>query len=273
MQHIHRDKTVQIRNTKESSRALNVNQFILTGGYPALYDRALDRMPYFRNYINTYVERDVRALYAIKDLARFRDFLEICALNAGKLLNLSELSRDCGMALNTIKSWLSILEASYLIFLLRPYYKNSRKRLTKTPKVYFYDTGLLCYLLQIATPEQLVRSNHYGPIFENLIIAETIKNYYNQNIEPRLFFYRDDHKFEVDLLDFTNPEEPAAYEIKSSQTYHDSYARALTTICDELGITPKNRGVIMRSAFSYTKEQTSIIDVLDYLIQKPEALK
>ena len=131
------------------------------------------------------------------------------------------------MNVSTIKSWLSILEQSYLTFSLQPYYANARKRLTKTPKLYFYDTGLLCYLLKIGSLEQLLESPYAGAVFENLIVSETAKSHLNVGENPELYFYRDDGKREIDLLDCTNSGSPKAIEIKSSRTYHDKYARHL----------------------------------------------
>ena len=146
----------------------------------------------------------------------------LCAACVGGLLNLSRLAADVGVATATINSWLSILQSSYLVFLLQPYAGNMRKRLTKAPKLYFYDTGLLCHLLGIHDEHSLMNHPLSGEIFENLVVSERQKAYLNRGIEPTLAFYRDDSKREIDLIDLTEPARPQAFEIKSGATYRDS---------------------------------------------------
>lgn len=250
-----------------------VDEFTFVGGYPRLYATDMPPVVYFANYIETYVERDVGDIVDVRNKASFRKLLEMCALNVGSLLNYSSLARDTGVAAATARSWLSILESSYLIFTLQPYHSNARKRLAKSPKVFFYDTGLLCNLLHITSIEQLVNHEMFGAVFENLIIAETMKRHLNNATRPELFFYRDDSKREIDLLDFTDPSNRCAVEIKSSRTYHGKYAKHLNSVCDGLGIAQDNRFVVARVEESYRAKECQVITARDWLLanyEKPQ---
>lgn len=245
---------------------LNLDDFTLKGGYPRLYDLDIPPKAFFPSYIDTYVERDVAQLFGVRNKSSFRKMLTICAQNAGNLLNIHSLSRDVGVSVPTTRDWLSMLESSYLTFTLAPYHANVKKRLTKTPKLYFYDTGLLCHLLKIETIGQLLNSPSFGAVFENLLVAETAKRYINSGEEPELYFYRDDSKREIDLLDFTDSDNVRAVEIKSSQTYHDKYKRHLCSVGDELGIDPNNRFVVARVESSYKTKGCKILTARDWLL-------
>ena len=155
---------------------------LLNGCYPRLYDKGISPTDYYPNYINTYVERDVRNIKDITDLGKFTRFLKLCAARTGQLLNKSSLANDCGISVPTVDSWLLILESSYIIFLLKPDHKNYSKRLVKTPKLYFYDTGLAASLLEIKTETQM--NTHYlrGNLFENMVVADFIKNDFNKGM-------------------------------------------------------------------------------------------
>lgn len=199
---------------------------IFEGGYPRLFDKQMHPTEYYPYYIRTYVERDVRQLKNITDLSLFVKFLKLCAGRIGQLVNYSSLANDCGIAVSTTQEWLSVLETSYIIHLLRPDYNNFSKRLIKSPKLYFHDTGLACSLLEIKSAEQL--ENHYlkGGLFENYVINEFIKAAYNLGIEPQLSFWRDNKGNEVDLLQ-TVGEKQFAYEIKSGQTFSTDFTKGL----------------------------------------------
>ena len=145
------------------------------GFYPVLFDREIPSDVFYQNYIETYIQRDLSEILNIRDLMAFRRFLRLCAGRSGQILNLSALAKDCGITQPTAKSWLSILESSFIVFLLEPYYENFNKRIIKSPKMYFYDTGLLCYLLNIPNAEKLIENHMYGNIFENFIVAEFFK--------------------------------------------------------------------------------------------------
>ncbi|WP_251198563.1 ATP-binding protein [Anaerotardibacter muris] len=252
----------------ENEQAIDVDKFTLVGGYPRLHDANIPPSAYFRGYVQTYVERDVAELLDVRGKTAFHKLLTICAQNTGGLFNAASLARDTGVSVPTIRNWLSILETSYLIFSLQPYHANTKKRLTKTPKLYFYDTGLLCYLLNITTVSQLVESPFFGAVFENLIIAETLKRHLNANENPELYFYRDDTKREIDLLDFTDPQNKQAIEIKSSRTYHDKYTRHLNTVCNEIGIEPKDRYVVARVESSFETNTCKVTSARDWLMKR-----
>ncbi|MCX5842537.1 MAG: ATP-binding protein [Deltaproteobacteria bacterium] len=176
------------------------NTMLLNGSYPPLYDRDMSSASWFAAYVTAYVERDVRQLLKIQELETFQRFVRLCAGRTGQLLNLSSLATECGITHNTAKSWISVLEASYLAFLLRPHHANFNTRLVKMPKLYFYDAGLVSWLLGIRTPEQIETHPLRGNIFETFIISELIKSQFNQGERPAFFFWRDSNGNEVDLI-------------------------------------------------------------------------
>lgn len=206
---------------------VTVNEQIFFGAYPRLYDKGLRPDEFYPYYIQTYVERDVRQLKNIGDLSRFTRFVKLCAGRIGQLLNLSSLAVECGISVPTATSWLSVLEASYICYLLRPDWNNFAKRLVKSPKLYFYDTGLACSLLDIKSAEQLNLHFSRGALFENMVINEFIKKAWNQGNETDLRFWRDSQGNEVDLLVY-NEDRPSAYEIKSGETFQSSFFKGLT---------------------------------------------
>lgn len=192
-------------------------QWIYGGGYPRPYQENIPVKVWMDNYIRTYLERDVRSLLKVKDLNLFQRFLRLCAGRHGQLLNSQQLSMDCGISHTTVMNWLSLLEASYLLFRLQPYHNNYQKRLTQSPKLYFYDSGLVCYLLGIDSPEHLSLHSARGAIFEGYVISELYRHFYNRNEPPRLFFWRDSNGNEIDCL-IEQGQELLAIEIKSSAT-------------------------------------------------------
>lgn len=189
----------------------------IKGTYPAVYSRKIKPQVYYDNYIQTYIEKDVTELINIKDFSVFRTFLKLCANRAGQLLNISALANEADIAFNTAKDWLSILESSYIIFFLEPYYENRNKRLVKTPKLYFYDTGLLCFLLAIKDREELLLDRAKGSVFENMIVAEQLKRGYHLSVPRDLYFWQDSNKNEIDLL-WKENNTFQAMEIKATQT-------------------------------------------------------
>ena len=178
----------------------HLDEVIFRGLYPPLHDRDLSPLDWYGNYINTYVERDVRQLLMIQDLVTFQRFLKLCAARVGQLLNMSSLAADCGITHNTASAWLSVLEASFIVMRLSPHFQNFNKRLVKTPKLYFCDTGLACWLLGIRSAEQLAFHAQRGFLFENLVVAEFLKARLGQGLPPDLHFWRDSRGLEVDLL-------------------------------------------------------------------------
>ena len=214
-----------------------------SGFYPAVM--AGDNVPhlFYPAYVRTYLERDVRNLLQVKDLYRFQTFLRLCAGRVGGLFNASELSNEVGVSVNTVRSWLSILQASYIVFLLHPYFENSRKRLTKTPKLYFHDTGLACYLLGIGSEQQLATDRMRGHLFENMVIADIVKRFSNEGRTPELMFYRDSNGNEVDLL-VAKGQAIEAYEIKSSATYNSSFESVFGKLTPALDARLTRRAVV-----------------------------
>lgn len=192
-------------------------QLAQQGAYPALYSRQMDTPVFYHNYIETYLNRDVAAWSNIRDMRAFRQFLSLCAGRTGQLMNLSNLAADCAISQPTAKAWLSILESSYIVFLLHPYHKSYNKRIIKTPKLYFYDTGLACFLLGIRKPEDLDLFEQAGNIFENLIVADFVKRNHHRYLFQEFWFWRDSNGNEVDLLT-RDGQYLHIYEIKSSQT-------------------------------------------------------
>lgn len=199
---------------------------IFNGSYPRLYDNGLSANDYYPSYIDTYVARDVRSVKDIGNLSGFVRLIKLCAGRIGQLLNMSSLATECGVTIPTINSWLSVLQASYIIYLLQPDFRNFSKRLVKTPKLYFYDTGLACSLLEIKKASQV--STHYlrGGLFENMVIGEFIKRSFNAGDRPSFTFWRDSNGNEVDLL-MNEGDHTEAVEIKSGQTYGPDYFKNL----------------------------------------------
>jgi hypothetical protein len=199
---------------------------IYNGFYPRLHDKLIDPGDFYPNYIQTYIERDVRLLQNIHDLTLFVRFLKLCAGRTGQLLNMNSLANDCGISPNTAKSWISVLETSYIIFLLQPHYKNYNKRLVKMPKLYFIDTGLASSLLEIHSGKQL--STHFlrGALFENLILSEFIKRRYNGGLKNNCYFWRDNKGVEIDcIIETGNKLTPV--EIKSANTFNQDFFKQL----------------------------------------------
>ncbi len=192
-----------------------------TGFYPAIFDRNIEAPVFYNSYIESYIEKDVTALVNIHNLNLFRNFIRLCAHNAGQLLNMSSLAKAVGISHTTVRSWLSILQSSYVLFLLPPYFDNFKKRLVKSPKLYFYDTGLLCHLLDIREPSDVSDNRLRGNIFENLIIAEFQKMNYHQTLHNNYYFWRDSNQHEVDLL-LKKPKQFSIFEIKATQTIKPS---------------------------------------------------
>jgi predicted AAA+ superfamily ATPase len=207
----------------------NPTDTIFKGGYPAIYQNDIHPMEFYPSYIQTYIERDVRQLKNIGNLGTFQTFLKLCAGRVGQTINLSSLAQDCGISQPTARQWLTILESSYLIFLLQPFYKNFSKRQIKMPKLYFYDTGLACALLGLEKGSQL--ETHYlkGALYENLVILEALKTRLNQGKPHHLYYWRDQSGHEVDLIAEWGGN-THGIEIKSSSTFQPDFIKNLKFI-------------------------------------------
>jgi uncharacterized protein len=213
------------------------------GCYPRLYKKNFLPSEWYPSYIKNYIERDVRQIVSIDNLSTFQRFIRLCAGRIGQILNLSSLGNDCGISHNTARSWLTLLEASYIVFLLEPYYKNFSKRLIKSPKIYFYDTGLACSLLKINSVEQL--NDHYlrGGLFESLIISDLMKNSYNKALDPSLYFWRDSQGHEIDCL-IEKALKMIPIEIKAGYTINKDFFKGLNYWNNLTSSNPKNGYII-----------------------------
>lgn len=223
-----------------AARTLSLDGLMLKGGYPALHTQPVEPSDWLASYIATYVERDVRQVLNIQNLPTFQRFLRLCAGRVGQLLNVSALASEAGVTANTAKSWLAVLESSDLIHRLPPYHRNFGKRLVKTPKLYFFDTALACWLLGIRTEEVLALHPLRGALFENWVVAEFIKARVNQGQPPNLYFWRDNNGLEADLM-FEQGEHLQMVEIKSGQTITSDTVRAgqrATRMAEDQALTP-----------------------------------
>ena len=237
----------------------SLDELLFDGFYPAIYAGKNTSAYLYTNYVKTYIERDVRDLLQIKDIMQFHTFLRLCAGRAGNLFVASELSCEVGVSANTIKSWLSVLQTSYVVTILPPYFENMTKRLTKTPKLYFMDTGLACYLLGIGTPRQLSRDRKRGDLFENFIVSEALKHRYNKGKESNLFFYRDSNHNEVDIM-LKYGYNFDAIEIKSAQTYNSDFEKGLKVVGKTFPDRITNKIIVYAGSYENTAGETKLIN-------------
>ncbi len=231
--------------------------YLFHGFLPRIYDQKQRPHTAYANYYQTYIERDVRQLIQLKDASLFEKFIKLLAGRIGQIINYQSLASDVGVDSKTIKQWLSILEASFVVFKLPPYFENFGKRVIKSPKYYFTDTGLLVYLLDIEKPEQIVRDPLVGSLFENLIVLEALKNRYNKALTPNLYFFRDSRGFEIDLLHKFG-HQLMGVEIKSASTWNQDFKKGL------LNFSKKYRQ-LDRGAVIYSGEAVSFSDSLEAL--------
>jgi predicted AAA+ superfamily ATPase len=210
----------------ERQQPKHLEELLFKGLYPPIYDRKLDPVVWYGNYVRTYIERDVRQLLNIKDLRTFQLFLRMCAARSGQLLNLTGLGNDCGITNNTAKAWLSVLETSYIVHLLPPHHNNFNKRLVKTPKLYFHDPGLAAWLQGIGSPDQLSIHSQRGTLFETWVVSELLKSRYNNSLSSNLSFWRDRSGHEIDIL-MENGPKLKPLEIKSGHTIASDFFKGI----------------------------------------------
>jgi predicted AAA+ superfamily ATPase len=203
--------------------------YLFNGFYPRVHMDGIAATKFYRNYVATYIEKDVRQMVNVKDLKVFQVFLKLCAGRIGQIFNSQSMANEVGVSHSTIKSWLGILEASFIIMPLIPYYENFGKRTIKSPKIYFTDVGLASYLLEITSIEQLFRDPLRGNLFENFVIMELIKDRFNQGKDANFYFYRDSNQTEVDCL-YKKGEEFVLIEIKSAQTFDKSFLKNIKKV-------------------------------------------
>lgn len=219
----------------------NLGELITRGFYPEVISKKRIPQIWYASYIRTYVERDVRQIKQIEDVLLFQKFLKLCAGRIGQQVNISSLSNDCGINARTAQSWLSILESTYVIRLLPPFHKNYNKRIVKSPKLYFYDTGLVCALLNIKLQDEFQLSHFRGALVENFIIMECIKNNFNLQLGNEFYYWRDNNGIEIDLIQ-QNGQKIIPIEIKSAQTYTKDFSKNLKKFISYSGI---EKGLIL----------------------------
>jgi predicted AAA+ superfamily ATPase len=235
-------------------------EYCFTGFLPRIYDQSQRPGTAYSNYYQTYVERDVRQLINLKDLSLFEKLLKLIAGRVGQVIDYSSLANDVGVSVKTIKSWISILEASFILYKLSPYFENFGKRVIKSPKYYFTDVGLLCFILGIRNKTQIIRDPLVGSIFENMAVIECLKNRYNQGMLPDLYYYRDSNGNEVDIV-FQKGRELIAIEIKSGSTFSSSQLKGLQRFCK---LTPQ----VTNSYLIYNGQPLSLSDGISALYFK-----
>jgi predicted AAA+ superfamily ATPase len=218
---------LSISELKESDKLpAEIEPMLVQGCYPAIYAKGIPPERLYKNYMQTYIERDVRQLTNVGDLTIFQNFIKLCAARVGQLVNFSVLSSDANVSDATVRRWLSILEASYIVFLLRPYHENWGKRMVKAAKLYFYDPGLLCALLQIGQKD-IANHPNKGNIFESFIISDILKYHYNHGMDPRIYFWRDKTEHEVDCI-IEEKQHLRPIEIKSGRSFNSRFLEGLT---------------------------------------------
>ncbi len=218
----------EVQRLRGGAASVNLAQTLLSGFYPRIHDRGLDPSQALADYFATYVQRDLRQLAAVQDLHRFERFVRLCAGRTGQLLNLSNLGNDAGVSHATARAWIDLLQTSYIVHLLPPWFTNTGKRLVKAPKLYFYDVGLACWLLGLRSAEQVARDPLWGSLFENLVVIEAMKDRLNVGETGEMYFYRDSEGNEVDLLLPTGGK-MHAIEIKAGATVNPDYFKGLKT--------------------------------------------
>jgi len=234
-----------------------VEDYIYQGFLPRIYDQKQRPTPAYSNYYQTYVERDVRQLINLKDLSQFEKFIKLLAGRVGQLMDYASLAGDVGVSSNTIKHWLSILEASFIVYKLSPYFENFGKRVIKAPKYYFTDTGLLCFLLGIENSQQVSRDPLVGQLFENLVVMDLVKNLYNQGKSASIYFYRDSNGMEVDIV-FQRGRNLIPIEVKSSSTYKPELLKSLKRFIEISNATESGFLVYAGDPFSFSNNIKAI---------------
>ncbi len=250
----------ELYSNKDSIPSLE--EMMFSGFYPRIHDKGLNPREALSFYVATYIERDVRSLLNVRDLIQFETFLRFCATRTGQILNLSNLGSDCGINHNTAKSWLTILEASYLVFRVPPHYNNLNKRLIKAPKLYFYDVGLASYLLGIENPAQITSNPLYGALFETFVVSELIKQRFNSIRDSNLYYFRDSSGNEVDLL-LENGPMLWPIEIKAGQTIASDFFKGLNYYEKLNPMATTNKSVIYGGTESYTINNCRVISYRD----------
>lgn len=260
---------MELSASGRASRKLEDALFM--GFYPRIYDKRLSPSGWYSNYVEGYLERDVRMITKVTDLDRFQRFVRMCAARSGQILNLSSLGDDCGITHNTAKAWLSVLQASFLAHLLQPHHRNFNKRLIKSPKFYFYDTGLLCFLLGIQNPRDLVNHSMRGAIFETFIFGELLKGRFNRGLRPNLYFWRDHVGHEVDCV-AEKGEHLVPIEMKSGQTVAADFLKGISYWQDLAGQSSRESYVVYGGLADQKRSETNVLGWKSFLMTVPGKL-
>ena len=247
------------RETISTASNLHIDEVLFNGLYPAICAQKNRARFYYPSYVKTYLERDVRDLLKIKDQMLFMKFMKLCAARIGSIFNASELAAQLGVDSKTVAHWLSVLQASYLVTLLPPYFENISKRLVKSPKLYFNDPGLACFLLDIESPRQLERDKMRGAIFENFVVMEVIKHRYNQGLLNGVYFYRDSNQNEVDIL-LKQEGEITAIEVKSSMTYHSQFEQHISRLSEWIKTPITQKIIVYTGEFENTMSDIRLVN-------------
>ncbi|MCQ2309373.1 MAG: ATP-binding protein [Bacteroidales bacterium] len=245
--------------TRAEQQGKPLDELLFNGLYPAVCAQKNTARLFYPSYVKTYLEKDVRDLLKIQDQLQFMRFMKLCAARVGSLFNASEVANEIGVDSKTVTRWLSVLQASYLITLLPPYFENVTKRVVKSQKLYFNDPGLACYLLDIESPKQLSRDKMRGCIFENFIVLEILKHRFNQGLENGVFFYRDSNQNEVDIL-LKQEGEITAIEVKSSSTYTAEFEKSLKKIQDYVKTPVAKKIIVYAGDFENTAGDIKVVN-------------
>lgn len=257
----------EVQRLKGGTKPPEMGQTLLSGFYPRIHDKNLNPSQALADYFATYVERDLRQLAAVHDLQRFERFVRLCAGRTGQLLNLDSLANDAGVSHATARAWIDLLQTSYIVYLLPPWFTNSGKRLIKSPKLYFYDVGLVSWLLGLRTPDQVLRDPLWGSLFENFIIMEALKDRLNAGESPEMYFYRDSEGNEVDLLLPTGGK-LHAIEIKAGATVNSDYFKGLKTFAAHHPQAMAGGGVVYGGTQSQIRSDWPVHAWLNLLYKK-----
>jgi predicted AAA+ superfamily ATPase len=254
-----------------TTKTLTADEQIFHGFYPRLYKNPMDPVQFYRNYIKTYVERDVKLILNIKDLDQFQRLLILCATRVGQMVDYTQLGNELGISRHTVVEWISVLKASFIITTLPPYFENLGKRIVKTPKLYFCDVGLVSYLLGIRTVDHVTHHPLRGHLFENMIINELVKNHLNAGDDTPFYFYRDTNQVEVDIV-FQQGLELMAIEVKSSKTFHQNFLKNIDKFKKLPHRYPVKGYVVYAGAHEQTVGEDSVINYrsLPHLFKIPD---
>ncbi|MBD5189351.1 MAG: ATP-binding protein [Bacteroidales bacterium] len=254
---------LSFKEIKDYVQSSGIREIMYNGFYPAIFTKETPPDMFYSNYYSTYVERDIRKISQLKNINTFEVFMHLCAGRAGTELNYSSLGVEAGVSAPTVKEWLSLLSASYITYTLLPYFTNINKRLTKSPKLYFYDTGLLCFLLGIEDADQLMTHPLRGAIFENLVVTEMMKENYNSGKIPRLFFYRENSGREVDIVE-EHGTSLSLYEVKASKTFSKDFRKNLDYLKKNLSEITIKDSIVVYDGETFPPFAINVRDIWKY---------